>query len=656
MKINTSNIRYKSYCWSLGTTSFRTRNFNRRIEEQLALLQEFWSENPNQQWQSNNALQIRYYDFLAEHGFVKGDAKLKDKDAREKTSGLVDLGLIGENRKLTAVGDSLLQISKLHDFTVDNFLDISKDSFIYLKQLLKMSVENEGAVVRPLIVLLYILSKVEYLTIKEFTYLLPLCIDKPSTDYIIEQISLLREQETSVDDIILRVILQMNNYNAALQYFMKHKVTEQVICKIGMNRKSRTYDKPYFEMYKQLWLVFVKGKIENTKALFDAVKEVNISKWWISYLFKNTNKKTLIQNPINCIKPNHLQTIKTEEEFKLLFFHLMHLFKVKATLSDYEDLNKRYLKAANILLFADEKVQLDIIPKCYFNRISSDLYKEAFTTTPYLEVDCSLEKISSALVYDEKLLLQDINSTIGKPIPTILEARNIVKEERYQRFHKLITDKFSNEQILKILKHIEEREDNEVNQLVTDNASVPTIFEYILAIAWYKISEYHGRILDYMKLSLDADLLPVTHASGGEADIVYEYAPTENYPAHDLLIEATLTNSTNQRVAEMEPVSRHLGNHLFVNPNSYCIFIANYLHMQLISDFRSRKHYPYYHPDDYDQKLDTMNIISLSIKDICFIIEHNIRYPELYKKFQIAYHCNEPDPKTWHETYVRFTT
>ena len=35
-------IPYKSFCWSLGTTSFRTKNFNKTIEEQLSLLDEFW--------------------------------------------------------------------------------------------------------------------------------------------------------------------------------------------------------------------------------------------------------------------------------------------------------------------------------------------------------------------------------------------------------------------------------------------------------------------------------------------------------------------------------------------------------------------------------------------------------------------------------------
>ena len=37
----TNQIGFKSYCWSIGTTSYRTDKFNMNIEMQLALLKEF---------------------------------------------------------------------------------------------------------------------------------------------------------------------------------------------------------------------------------------------------------------------------------------------------------------------------------------------------------------------------------------------------------------------------------------------------------------------------------------------------------------------------------------------------------------------------------------------------------------------------------------
>ena len=77
-------------------------------------------------------------------------------------------------------------------------------------------------------------------------------------------------------------------------------------------------------------------------------------------------------------------------------------------------------------------------------------------------------------------------------------------------------------------------------------------------------------------LSLDSNLLPKSHAVGGNADFVYSYTN------HTLMIEVTLTEKTSQRRSEMESVSRHLGNLLLSldskhRQESYCIFIAPYL-------------------------------------------------------------------------------
>ena len=40
------DIKFQSYCWSLGTTSFRVKDLNFKIERQLQILKELWNENP----------------------------------------------------------------------------------------------------------------------------------------------------------------------------------------------------------------------------------------------------------------------------------------------------------------------------------------------------------------------------------------------------------------------------------------------------------------------------------------------------------------------------------------------------------------------------------------------------------------------------------
>lgn len=134
------NIAFKSFYYSLGTTSFRMQNFNKKIEEQLDLLNQFWQkpEYKNEKWEGNEIIQEAYYNFIKEKDFLKeGNAPRKAKDARQKTSGMRDIGLIDDNRRLTSVGNELLKISQSKNFTSNNFLQIPEDSFVYFKQLLK---------------------------------------------------------------------------------------------------------------------------------------------------------------------------------------------------------------------------------------------------------------------------------------------------------------------------------------------------------------------------------------------------------------------------------------------------------------------------------------------------------------------------------------
>ncbi len=646
-----NEIPYKSFCWALGTTSFRTKNFNKTIEDQLALLNEFWMlpENQNGIWSGNNQLQARYYDFMKSKGFLVGSANNKPKDAREKTSGLVDIGIIDGNRKLTKAGNKLLEMCQSNDFSSDNFFQIPKDSFLYLRQLLKNSYDFDGLYVRPFMVLLYVLSKLDYLSIDEFTYLLPLCTSRECTMQIIERIQELRANTVSVDDVIVNRLLEMDNYKMALDKFLDNEVTEELILEIGINRKSRNYDRPYFRLYNELYSVFVLNDTQRIPLIYSATKDVNIGKWWRQFLFKTSSEKAIERNPAACLKQTVFSEISNEEEFKTTFFKIMHLFKAKSTLSDYLDLNRRYIRTTDIVMFEDGNVKLDIIPKHFFNSVADELCSYAFTSCDILYNDSTLKEIADCLVVNETTVISGVNAELGVSVTTIDEARNVLEDNRYRRLHHLIDTKFTDENIITLLNDFENRNDSEIKSMVTENADIPTIFEYVLAILWYKISERKGKILDYMKLSLDADLLPKTHAAGGEADIVYEYDETEHYPAHTLLLEATLADSTNQRRMEMEPVSRHLGKHLIRtgNLNSYCVFATTYLDINVIADFRGRKNMPFYDTQDYTKSVNGMKIIPLDTKLLKSIVNKQLKYKCLYGVFDEAF-LSTTSPVEWY--------
>lgn len=651
-----ASIPYKSFCWSFGTTSFRTKNFNKTIEEQLALLNGFWQlpENQNCVWNGNVELQTRYYDYMQRMDFVEGNAGNKPKDAREKTSGLVDIGLIDDGRRLTNAGISLLEICNANDFASDNFFEIPKDSYIYLKQLLKTSSSIDGNTVRPFIVLLYVLSKVDELSLDEFTYLLPLCTNSENTQSVVDGIEAIRTGTLTIDDFILDRLMGMDNYQAALALLLDNNVDENLLCEVGLNRKSRSYDKVYFPLYQQLYSAYVNNDSMAFSQVYTATKDIKIGKWWRGYLFNTISEVAIGRNPLNCINHTLFDSVTNENEFKTAFFKVMHLFKAKATLSDYLDLNRRYVKTTDVVLFEDDIVKLDIVPKHFFNSVIDELYVQAYVETEELYHDCAINNIALCLNINEQAVINGVNAELGATVTTIAEARAVLEYNRYARLQHLIDTRFTDTQILTLLDCFERRNDTDIRSMVTDNADVPTIFEYVLAILWYKVSERQGKILDYMKLSLDADLLPKTHAAGGEADIVYEYEATEHYPSHTLLIEATLADSTNQRRMEMEPVSRHLGQHLIRtrNMDSYCVFATNFLNINVISDFRSRKTTQYYDSQDYTQYVEGMKIIPLEKSELKRIIQVSKTYKELYPIFEEAFNSTLP-PHLWYENCIK---
>ena len=637
------NIAFKSFYYSLGTTSFRMQNFNQKIEQQLDLLNQFWQkpEYANEKWGSNEPVQEAYYNFIKENGFLKdGEAPRKAKDARQKTSGMRDIGLINDNRRLTAVGKKLLEIAKSGNFTSDNFLQIPKDSFIYFQQLLKTYIEiNNNSGVRPFVLLARLLKKFNYLSKEEFMYLFPLCINKETTEFIENMLSKFRCKNINIGEIVTEIFMQQQNYKNALDYFIaEESVTEETFCKIGLNRKSKDYDRAYFPLYNAIKKVYFDDD-KSPKAimtLYEASDIGNLKTHWRKFLFKTSSSASIKKSPLEQLQTTNMFTnIENDKVFKTVFFKTMHMVKVERTLEDYFDLNRRYLKISDTLLFADEQVKFDVIPKYYFSLLSDEFYNLAFVKSDKLADLQSLEEISPLLKLDKEKLLKVINKDNKTSFTQISDIKNFVADERTKRFNKLIDERFSDSQLIYILQLISKRADKEIQELVTDDADIPTIFEYILGIVWYKISERKGDILSFMNLSLEADLLPKTHAGGGEADLVFQYEAENDYPKHSLLIEATLADSTNQRRMEMEPVSRHLGEYMLTHKGleSYCVFITNFLHMNVISDFRNRRKMEYYGGKNGDEVINGMMITPLENELLVTILKNGVKYSQLYKLF-----------------------
>lgn len=652
---------FQSYCWNLGTTSFRVQNLNYKIERQLQMLNELWSDRINITW--DGITQEKYYNIMHKEGFVTGDAQRKDKDARQKTSGLVEIGVIDKERKITEIGYKIIEIIKNNDFESDNIFNIHKDSYIYLKQFLKMQKTGTDMEVKPFIVLIYLLSNLEYLNRDEFTYLLPLCLKNCEAKDMLITIKMLRENEITIEDIIKNRMNSMKNYQEALEFMNNNDIdTLEKFAKVDMNRKSKEYSKDLFKFYKDLLEISQKEVNENdlNKILefikMQSNKNSKVAKYWKDYFGYDT-KVIFTDEWKEYIKTTRIFNAKDKIEFNTEFFRIMHTAKWKATLEDYADLNRRYFSLTDIILFKDNRVELDILPRYYFLNIAEELLNTKFLNTKeykeYIEKDIKFEEIYDCLDININDIITQIRVDYPESKISLDNVKEFIQDERKKRFEELIEKRFKKENLIELFRNIENDNRKEVEEYLDCEATIPTILEYVLAIAWYRISDKQGNILDFMKLSLDANLLPKNHAGGGTADIIYHYYRNEIYDEHDLLLEATLTDSTSQRKAEMEPVSRHLirNKQEYDNETSYAVFVANILNEEVLSDFRGRR--THWYKGKNDEAKQGLKIIPLSINDIIKILEKNLNYKQLYELFENAYNDTKTNDLEWYDILIK---
>lgn len=75
-----------------------------------------------------------------------------------------------------------------------------------------------------------------------------------------------------------------------------------------------------------------------------------------------------------------------------------------------------------------------------------------------------------------------------------MAAKGILENNRYKRFERLIDTVFTDKNIMSLLEMFASRNDKEIQKFINAEADIPTIFEYVLGILWYKISERKGKM------------------------------------------------------------------------------------------------------------------------------------------------------------------
>ena len=364
-------------------------------------------------------------------------------------------------------------------------------------------------------------------------------------------------------------------------------------------------------------------------------------------LFDDTTKKNKV------LRNNVFDCSVDEKSFKEVFFDTLHLIKIKANLKEYSDVNKRYLGLSEIVQIGGNMIRLNTISKLYFYNICTRIKRIAFEKSEKLTSITKIDDISKIFAVTNEDMVKIAQKIYSIDVKTIDEIKGYISNEKLERFKTIVKKRFDNKKLIELFNMLKvENKKDEVSKYVTTEVNLPTVFEYLMAIAWYKISDFEGNPLKFMRLKLDGNLLPVSHATGGDADIVWEYAKNSIYSQHDLLIEVTMLKSSAQKHNEGEPVTRHLGEHILdTRKETYCVFIAPELFRNTISYFINCRTYKYY-AAEFKDVVDGMKIISLDIDDVCKILEKEVTYGELYDVFDKAYKSSVDIPK-WHEICIK---
>jgi len=680
-------LQNKDSVMNLGDTSFRRKNL---LDDYKIMLQGITEQL--EEWSTKNSSQMTFYQYVAKSGLINDTfysdyysfisdkfkesifEKYKEKKevenyeslmeyfvleqkkrGRTYTNALVKIGLIDEKRKITAVGEALLDGDTKQD-NIEKLFNLSADNIIFLRQLLKLRVyESEGEnYIYPFRMGVYLLNKFDDIPQKEFCTILSLIrAGKTDEEYrkILDKYKLVKNKNMSFGEYVARYIQEET---LEIKFEEKNRISKEKFEKYFLNRKSKDKIEDYFEFYEISLDFFENRNLETYKKLEKISKKGSIKKAFgynkVPFKFCKTLKEFFEENKKTIFNTENI------EEFNKLFYELFRNSKNYDLIFEYNDMTIRTFNLSGIISFENGLVNLSYkwLSKHIFSEIMdmelcsqmNDEKKEIFYKNFSLVEIFNLS--NERIVNFEKKLRRENN------IPEEISVFEYFSEKIDKDFEKKLEERFSNSKVCNILTLFKNRENDEkISKEVTDNAKIPTIFEYILAIAWHRISNKEFNLKKSLKLSLDGDGFPLSHAPGGDGDIIAEYSD------FDVMLEATLMDKNTQKRGELEPVIRHTTNltikNMEENKKTYTFFVANELDANVINIFRATSQIQLQSTQDREKYTNGIKIYSLTIDKIIYLLENNINYKCFLNKVfenysKVEFICNKWYEEIWNNS------
>lgn len=563
--------------------------------------------------------------------------------ARHYTSNLVRLGLADEDRRLTPVGFDFLN-GKIHRDEIEEMLPLSDLNIALLRQLMKFRVyttaDSNGyrTYYSPFFMACYLLLNGK-------------SIDKDVFKYVVQGTSPYWITKNTTPNKILSACMSARGYVKATDTvpsaFQKNGlVSWDDFCAHIKNRKQSSVVQLYYQFYKLLYAY----RIDPTDANYNQLRKLLQGKDSDKFKKAFGRGDTVFHMGTVSSPYSHTQFKRENATHPLLtkavnpeFYVCYDESKYIDTAQEYSDTTMRLLSATGLFRFGKalpELAHIDVL-KSMFEGFSWE--DKIFGVVPSREYEkdalqfISRKSISEIVGLSATEQQQTVVSIASKFGVSGTDLKESLKNQNRKALELHIQEKYPKTKILELLRLFSDRrKDKEIKESVNADATVPTIYEYVVAIAWYYISGELISVYDSLNLTLNGDLDPVVHAAGGAGDIVVEYDDKV------VMLEVTLMNKAAQKRGEWEPVLRHSINLKAETPDKdvTTIFVADELDHNTINIWRAVSSVPL-ESTSTGKITDHVVIMPFTNEELCVFIERGIDDTAILQAIRASY--NEID-------------
>ena len=483
--------------------------------------------------------------------------------ARFYTDTLVNLGFANQERFITPAGRALLGQIQIEKDGLESLFPLSNINIIYLRQLLKLRIfsDDEERYYSPFCLAIYALLRRERIDSSEFFEMIQGINPDMDVDDWEDYIDNYYEGKYWDDlDIDIPEELQTST-----------KLEEEVFKTYFKSGKTQESVNVYWEFYELLYEFNTNRTLQNLNNLLliceDDTKKDIIKKAFGYGKSMFVHKKG--QNPtVEEFLDNDVTSLFCDDINGLLY-HRFLLSKKTDEFKEKADTTRRIFKASGLIKFDNGYVELAYREICQYV-FKEDKIKSKFigNMSDYLNAyyDCYSEyegdihtffceehSLEEILEYYQDEYDEIINNIVDEfSGVTIEEISEIMRTRRNDEFREYLADQYPEDRVKELLGLFANRaNDRRIKNEVNPDASVPTIYEYLVGIAWYYFSNRRIDLLDSYNLNLSANFEPISFAPGGDGDIIIKE------PDKVIMLEITLMNENAQKRGEWEPVLRH---------------------------------------------------------------------------------------------------